>query len=131
MGEGQNGGGDYAGERKRKNNAEKSSLLVSAEDARSSEKFRVNLFKRGDEWLDAEGQAVENAGDDEAGEGESERVAEEGEPKSAERTSRAHGDEEIKTKNGWREDERKSDNGFDEKFCAEFGKGEPVGERRR
>jgi len=48
---------------------------VSAEDARSSEKFRVNLFKRGDEWLYAEGQAVENASDDETGERKGERMA--------------------------------------------------------
>ena len=58
-------------------------------------------------------------------------MTEESEPEFAERSTRAHGDEEIKTEDGGREDEWKSDNGFDEKFCAEFGKGEPVGKGRR
>ena len=81
--------------------------------------------------MHAERKAVENAGDDEAGKRESERVAEKGEPEFSNRAARAHGDEEIKTKNGGGKNERKCDDGFDEKFCAKFGKGEPVGERRR
>src|SRR5882724_2754236 len=131
VGESENNGGDDSRSRKRKNDLAKRAPRVCAEDAGGGEEFRIEAFERDDEWLNAEWKAVENAGDDEAGERESERVAEEGEPKLAERAVRAHGDKEIETKNGWREDERKSDNGFDEKFCAKFGEGEPVGERRR
>ena len=39
-------------------------FLVSTEDVRSSEKFRVDLFKRGDEGLDAKREAIEDTGDD-------------------------------------------------------------------
>jgi len=100
------------------------------EDARGGEEFWVEAFEEGDEWLYAERKAVEDAGDDEAAEGESERVAEEGEPEFAERSARAHGDEEIETEDGGRrrEEERRR---LRLEILAEFGKGEPVGERRR
>jgi len=100
--EGENDGGDYAGERKRKNDLAKRAPRVCAEDARGGEEFWVEAFEEGDEWLYAERKAVEDAGDDEAAEGESERVAEEGEPEFAERSARAHGDEEIETEDGGR-----------------------------
>jgi len=111
--EGENDGGDYSRSRKRKNDLAKRAPRVCAEDARGGEEFWVEAFEGGDEWLHAEWKAVENAGDDEAGKREGERVTEEGVPEFAEWTARAHGDEEIKAKNGWREDERKSDDGFD------------------
>src|SRR5256885_1796629 len=60
-----------------------------------------------------------------------ERDCEKREPELAKRAARAHGNEEIKTEDGGRKNERKCDDGFDEKFCAKFGKGQPVGERRR
>jgi len=42
------------------------------------------------------------------------RVTEEGEPEFAERSARAHGDEEIETEDAWERRRReKSDDGFD------------------
>src|SRR3989440_6371692 len=111
--EGENDRGNYAGERKRKNDLAKRAPRVCAEDARGGEEFWVEAFERGDEWLHAERKAVENAGDDEAGEGESERVTEKGEPEFTKGAARAHGDEEIKTENSGRKNERKCDDGFD------------------
>jgi len=127
--ESENDGGDYAGERKRKNDLAERTPWISTEDARGGEEFWIEAFKRGDERLDAERKAVENAGDDEAGESESERVTEESEPEFAERAARAHGDEEIEAEDGGRKDERESDDGFDKKLCSKLGEGEPVGER--
>ncbi len=128
--EGQNNSGYYARQRKRKNDASKRAPGIGAEDAGGGEKFWIEAFERSDERLNAKRKTIENAGDDKAGERESERVAEECEPKFAERAAWAHGDEEIKAKNRWRKNEGKRDDGFDKKFGPEFGEGEPVSERR-
>ena len=40
-------------------------------------------------------------------------------------------EETLSSRNGGRKDERESRDGFKEKFCAPFGEGEPVRERRR
>src|SRR5256885_8460857 len=100
--EGENDRGNYAGERKRKNDLAKRAPRVCAEDAGGGEEFGIEAFERGDDRLHAEWKAVENAGDDEAGERESERVAEEGEPKFSKKAARTHGDEEIKAEDGGR-----------------------------
>ena len=125
--ESENDGRDYTGERKRKSDTTKSAPGTCAENARGGEKFGIETLERGDERLDTERKTVKNACEDKAGKGESECVTEKKEPELAKRAARAHGDEEIKTENGGRQYERKSDNGFDDKFGAEFGKGEPMG----
>lgn len=130
VGKSEDNGSDYSGKRKRKNNSSERAPFVCTEDAGSGEKFWVETFERGDEGLDAKRKTVENAGNDEASESEGERVTEESEPEFAERTARAHGDEEIEAEDGRRKNERKSDDGFDQEFGAKFGEDEPVGERR-
>lgn len=129
--EGQDDGGNYARQRKRKNDLAEGAPGICAEDAGRGKELWVEAPERGDEGLDAKWKAVENAGDDESGESERELVTEEGEPEFAERAARSHGDEEIKAENGGWENERESDDGFDEKFGAKFGEREPVGERSR
>lgn len=129
--EGEDGGGNYTGERKRKNDLAKGAQGIGAEGARSGEEFWVEAFERGDEWLRTERKAVEDAGDDEAGESERKRVAEESEPEFAERAARTQGDEEIETEDGGGKNEWKSDDGLNQKFRSPFGEGQPVGERRR
>jgi len=115
--------GDYAGERKRKNDLAERAHRIGTEDVGGGEKFWIEALEGCDEWLDAERKTVEHAGDDEAGESEGERVAEKCEPESAERTARSHGDEKIKAEDGWRKNERESYDGFDEEFRGKFGKG--------
>ena len=130
VGKRKNGGGDYTGKRKRKNDLAERAPSICTEDARGGEEFWIEAFEGGDEWLNAEWKTVENAGDDEAGESEGERATEEREPEFAERSARAHGDEKIKAEDGWRKNEREGYDGFDEEFCGKFGEGKPVGERR-
>jgi hypothetical protein len=120
VGEGEDDSSDYAWQRKRKNDAAESAPLICAENAGGGEKLWIKSLERGDEWLDAKWKTVEDACNDEACEGESERVTEEGEPEFAERAARAHGYEEIETEHGGRENEWESDNGFDEEFSAPF-----------
>ena len=118
VGESENQRSEDAGKGKRKHDSPECAPRVRAEDARRGEEFWIEALKGGDQRLNAERKAIENAGDDEAGESESERMAEEREPEFAERASRAHGNEEIKTEDGRRQNERKSDDGLDEEFGA-------------
>ena len=52
--EGENDRGNYAGERKRKNDLAKRARRVCTEDARGGEEFWVEAFESGDEWLNTE-----------------------------------------------------------------------------
>ena len=58
-------------------------------------------------------------------------MAEKSDPEFAERAARAHGDEEIETEDSGRENERESDDSFDEEFRSKIGKCQPIGERGR
>lgn len=128
--ESEDDGCDYAGKRERKDDAAKGAKLVGAENARGLEEFWIEAFEGGDERLNTEWKTVEHAGDYEAGEGESQGVAEEAEPKFTEGAAWTHGDEEIEAKDGWRKHKWKGNDGFDQEFGSEFGEGEPVSERR-
>ena len=79
-----------------------------AEEAGRVDKGGLDGGEAGDERLHGEGQAVDDGADDEAGEGEGERMAEEGGDAAADGGARTEQNEKKEAEDGGRQDERQS-----------------------
>ena len=103
---------------------------VGAENGRGVEQFMVDALERCDQGL-RHGEAAnhKDRGEQQAGEGERQTVAERGLPESPERAMRAlHRDQDVEPEHGRRQDERQSDDRLDEKFTAPLGICQPIRE---
>src|SRR5262249_44794069 len=118
MREAENDGRENAWEGEWENDAEKRAPFSCAENSRRGEEFRVDRFKRSDQRLNREGEAVQDRREYESSERECQRVAEDRHPQESERTMRTHEHQHVEPEDGGRQHQRQRDDDFQEELPA-------------